>query len=153
MIHIPDYKILRSWKVRHLLTQFDPKKMKKIFISTTIFLFGFYVTLSAQLRSVDHTLAEVRKIHEYNFQLAKGRNRFGIDRWARNYSLAGLQNSRTKISTLSKFGETSNFFRRWISEGSVQAFSNMTMAFSFTDNSVNDISFLFSLPIKKIKFL
>jgi hypothetical protein len=43
-----------------------------------------------------------------------------------------------------------NVFKRWLTDGSIQTHGEMTIAFSsFTINSVDNISILFLVPLKK----
>jgi hypothetical protein len=43
--------------------------------------------------------------------------------------------------------------RKWTCDGCLQTFGQTSVSLSFTDDTVNDFSILFLVPIKKIKFL
>jgi hypothetical protein len=125
--------------------------MKKIFTCTLISYLGFYVTGNAQLRSEYHTIYTENGKHTLSIQQVGRLNFKANNRVKNNFtSYPVLVNACNSNSTSNVTAAPDNVFKRWLTDGSIQTHSEMTIAFSsFTINSVDNISILFLVPLKK----
>ena len=121
--------------------------MKKIFTCTLFCFFGFYLTGKTQLR------LEFHSSHTHNGEPTLGVQQVGILNFKAN---KGVKNNFTSHAVLEAKTTTNltaasdNVFKRWLTDGSIQTQGEMTIAFSsFTVNSVDNISILFLVPLKK----
>jgi hypothetical protein len=125
--------------------------MKKNFTCTLICFFGFYLAGKTQLRSEFHTIYTENGEHTLSIQQVERLNFKANNRVKNNFTsypvLVNVCNSNTTPNVTAALD---NVFKRWLTDGSIQTHGEMTIAFSsFTINSVDNISILFLVPLKK----
>ncbi len=125
--------------------------MKKNFTCTLICLFGFYLPGKTQLHSEYHAIYAENGADKLSIQQMGRLNIFQASNRVKNSaSYPVLINACDSNATPSVTAEPDNVFKRWLTDGSIQTHGDMTIAFSsFTTNSIDNISILFSVPLKK----
>ncbi len=125
--------------------------MKKNFTCTLICLFGFYLSGKTQLHSEYHAIYAENDADKLSIQQIGRLNTFKVNNRVKNSaSYPVLINACNSNTTSSVNAESDNVFKRWLTDGSIQTRGDMIIALSsFTINSINNISILFSFPLKK----
>jgi hypothetical protein len=126
--------------------------MKKNFTCTLICIFGFYLPGKTQLHSECHTICTENGEHTLSIQQVQRLNIFKTNNRVKNSftSYPVLINAGNSNTTANIMTGSGNVFRRWLTDGLIQTPGDMTIAFSsFTTNSVDNISILFLVPLKK----
>jgi hypothetical protein len=125
--------------------------MKKNFTCTLICFFGFYLPGKTQLHSEYHTVYTENGEDKLSIQIGRLNTFKASNRVKSSFtSYPVLINACNSNTTPSVTAEPDNVFKRWLTDGSIQTHGDMTIAFSsFTINSIDNISILFSVPLKK----
>ena len=123
--------------------------MKKNFTCTLICFLGFYLHGKTQTYSKSHIIYTEGK-DRLSIQQIGGLNTFhASDRVKNNFAIYPVLINACNTTSAVAAG-ADNAFKRWLTDGSIQTHGDMTIAFSsFTINSVDNISILFSVPLKK----